>query len=204
MGENEQGGMLRTVVVVGLIAIIAIVITVGVVGLKSSLRTNTLMAETMGQNVLKINQNGSDTKYKFNPLSGSEKLQYNDSTGVFDLTLAVKSNYSGGDQGMYYGPGGGAASNDYDAFLAGDKYQLTADMRTDDTNLINNVDYSIYFESSKTVGMYLHPAMSSEWQHYETNGVRLNTWGAPMIWFKNNSGQPVHIQIKNIKLIRVG
>jgi len=41
MGENEQGGMLRTVVVVGIIAIIAIVITVGVVGLKNNMTKNT-------------------------------------------------------------------------------------------------------------------------------------------------------------------
>lgn len=203
MGENEQGGMSRTVVVVGLIAIIAIVITAGIVGLRSSLRTNTLMAATMGQNVLRIKQNGSDTNYKFNTLSGSEKLQYNNSTGVFDLTLSVKSSYNAGHQGMYYGPGGSTASKAYDAFLDGDKYKLTADMRTDDVNLINKVDYSIYFEASKNSGMYLRPSMSSEWQHYETNGVRLNTWGAPMFYFNNHSGQPVHVQIKNIKLIRV-
>lgn len=204
MGENEQGGMLRSVIVLGLVALIAAIATALVIGLKSNLRTNALMAETMGQNVLKLKQDGSDTRYKFNTLSGSENLQYNDSTGVFNLTLAVKSNYSGGDQGMYYGAGGGAASKDYDAFLPGDKYQLSADMRTDDVDLFKNIDYSIYFESSKPVGMYSHPAMSSEWQHYETNGVRLDTWGAPMIWFKNHSGQPVHVQIKNIKLIRVG
>lgn len=35
MGENEQGGMLRTVVVVGIIAMVAIIIILGVVGLKS-------------------------------------------------------------------------------------------------------------------------------------------------------------------------
>lgn len=53
MGENEQGGMLRTVVVIGLIAIIAIVMIVGVVGLKSSLRTNTLMAYINGAKCIK-------------------------------------------------------------------------------------------------------------------------------------------------------
>lgn len=37
MGENEQGGMLRTVIVVGLVALIAAVITMGVVGLKASM-----------------------------------------------------------------------------------------------------------------------------------------------------------------------
>lgn len=41
MGENEQGGMLRTVVVIGLVAIIAIVITLGVVGLKGNMTKNT-------------------------------------------------------------------------------------------------------------------------------------------------------------------
>lgn len=199
MGENEQGGMLRTVVVIGLIAIIAIVITVGVVGLKSSLRTNTLMAETMGQNVLQFNQNSTDRRYKFNVLSGSEKMYYDSSTGIMNLTLSANS----GDQGMYYGSGGSSGSKDYDAFLPGDKYQLTADMRSDDASLFSNVDYSMYFESSKTGGMYLHPTMSGEWQHYETNGVRLNTWGAPMFYFNNHSGNVVHVQLKNIKLIRV-
>ena len=41
MGENEQGGMLRTVVVVGLVALIAVAITMGVVGLKASMNKNT-------------------------------------------------------------------------------------------------------------------------------------------------------------------
>ena len=40
MGENEQGGMLRTVVVVGLVALIAAVITMGVVGMKASMINN--------------------------------------------------------------------------------------------------------------------------------------------------------------------
>lgn len=41
MGENEQGGMLRTVVVVGLVALIAAVITMGVIGMKASMNKNT-------------------------------------------------------------------------------------------------------------------------------------------------------------------
>lgn len=41
MGENEQGGMLRTVVVIGLVALIAAVITMGVVGLKGNMTKNT-------------------------------------------------------------------------------------------------------------------------------------------------------------------
>lgn len=41
MGENEQGGMLRTVVVVGIVAMVALIITLGVVGLKGSMLKNT-------------------------------------------------------------------------------------------------------------------------------------------------------------------
>lgn len=41
MGENEQGGMLRTVVVVGIVALIAAVVIGGVVGMKASMNKNT-------------------------------------------------------------------------------------------------------------------------------------------------------------------
>ena len=41
MGENEQGGMLRTVVVVGIVAMVALIITLGVVGLKNNMTKNT-------------------------------------------------------------------------------------------------------------------------------------------------------------------
>lgn len=44
MGENEQGGMLRTVVVVGIIAMVALIITLGVVGLKNNVTKNTDIA----------------------------------------------------------------------------------------------------------------------------------------------------------------
>jgi len=41
MGENEQGGMLRTVIVIGIIAMVALIITLGVVGLKNNMSKNT-------------------------------------------------------------------------------------------------------------------------------------------------------------------
>lgn len=71
MGENEQGGMLQTVVVVGIIALIAIVITVGVVGLKVSMNKNTDNAvsaivkengqQTVGRNLLLDSQTQTNT-----------------------------------------------------------------------------------------------------------------------------------------------
>ena len=40
MGENEQGGMLRTVVVTGIIAMLTLIIILGVVGLKNNMSKN--------------------------------------------------------------------------------------------------------------------------------------------------------------------
>ena len=51
MGENEQGGMLRTVVVIGLVAMVALIITLGVVGLKNNMsenQTNALQTVSKG------------------------------------------------------------------------------------------------------------------------------------------------------------
>ena len=50
MGENEQGGMLRTVVVAGLVALIAAVIIGGVVGMKASMTKNTAAAVELTTN----------------------------------------------------------------------------------------------------------------------------------------------------------
>lgn len=53
MGENEQGGMLRTVVVVGIVALIAAVIIFAVIGLKSQVVNKTnKAADTAAQNVI--------------------------------------------------------------------------------------------------------------------------------------------------------
>lgn len=204
MGENEQGGMLRTVVVIGLIAIIAIVMIVGIIGLKSSLRTNTLMGTSMGQNILQIDQ--SDYNKTFHRLGDHETLSYDSNTGTYTLVLSTKSMYDTpgqhGVQGMYYGADGSHAPKDYSAFLPGDKYYMTADIRTtSNVSLMSKVPHSIGFESSKTE-MAVNPDITNNWQHYETKGVRLGTWGEPLVIFTNNSGQPVTFEIKNIQLVR--
>ena len=41
MGENEQGGMLRTVVIVGIIAMLTLIIILSVLGLKNNMSKNT-------------------------------------------------------------------------------------------------------------------------------------------------------------------
>lgn len=51
MGENEQGGMLRTVIVVGLVALIAAVVIFAITGLKGDMRKN---SDTAIYNVDKV------------------------------------------------------------------------------------------------------------------------------------------------------
>jgi len=51
MGENEQGGMLRTVVVIGIVAMVALIVTLGVIGLKNNMQstqTTALQAVSKG------------------------------------------------------------------------------------------------------------------------------------------------------------
>ena len=204
MGENEQGGMLRTVVVVGIVAMVALIITLGVVGLKASLRTNTLMGTTMGQNVLEVDPSNSDKS--FHRLGGYETLTYKSSTGTYTLVLSTKSQYDAperrGGKGMYYGAGGMTAPKDYSAFLPGDKYYMTADIRTtSDVSLMSKVSHEMYFQSSNKV-MAVNPDITNSWQHYETKGVRLDTWGEPLIAFRNNNDQPVTLEIKNVQVVR--
>ena len=205
MGENEQGGMLRTVVVVGIVAMVALIITVGVVGLKSSLRTNTLIGSTMGQNILTIDQSDPNNKM-FHRLGGYETLTYNSSTGTYTLVLSTKSVYDTpgykGAQGMYYGIGGSAAPKDYNGFAPGDKYYMTADIRTtSDASLISKAPHGMEVEHSK-VEMKVDPDISNSWQHYETKGVKLDNYGEPWVHFNNNNDQPVTIEIKNVQLVR--
>ena len=63
MGENEQGGMLRTVVVVGIVAMVALIITLGVVGLKNNMTKNTATA------VYNVEKTGKP--YQFNANNGN-------------------------------------------------------------------------------------------------------------------------------------
>lgn len=79
MGENEQGGMLRTVVVVGLVALIAMVITIGVVGMKASMNKNTATAAYNVEKTLKPYplENNGVIQIDKHPVTNWEDTHYN-------------------------------------------------------------------------------------------------------------------------------
>lgn len=61
MGENEQGGMLRNVVILGLIALIAAVVIGLVVGLSSHMKTSSnTVSDTIQKNIKDVNGPGYD------------------------------------------------------------------------------------------------------------------------------------------------
>lgn len=75
MGENEQGGMLRTVVVVGIVALIASVIIGGIVATKANMTKNTDRAVGVVAKTTKpygdFNPNVNYAKYTPNPSANS-------------------------------------------------------------------------------------------------------------------------------------
>lgn len=100
MGENEQGGMLRTVAVIGIIAMVALIVIVAVVGLKGNMTTNQTNAlQTVSKGVtqkdIDFTMTGTNGKldrvvshtdlinngYFANVLSGNDK--YNDTSFKF-------------------------------------------------------------------------------------------------------------------------
>lgn len=116
MGENEQGGMLRTVVVIGIIAMVALIITLGVVGLKNNMTINQATAlQTVSKGVtqkdIDFTMTGTNGKldkvvshsdlvtkgYFANVVSGNEK---NNDTS-FDFPAYGEGTWSGMQAELY-------------------------------------------------------------------------------------------------------
>lgn len=192
MGENEQGGMLRTVVVVGLIALIAIIITGGIVGLRSSLRTNTLMAVDAGHNLVKLQNNSikqSATVLNDDKLQSISIKDNGDNDATFTLrpTTAVQGVF------MPYN----IVAKDY--IDVNDSWTFSLDMKSSSGS--NLRIYQLGLEGS-VVKSSTKPALNDTWQHYVVNGTRLQRSGTAVIYFRNSSSVPITLDIKNIELHR--
>ena len=95
MGENEQGGMLRTVVVVGIVAMVALVITLGVVGLKASMTKNTdrAVGTVVTTKVPYTVQNPDVTYEKYTPRNSSVYWgDHGDHGNLFPLVGDIPNN----------------------------------------------------------------------------------------------------------------
>jgi len=198
MGENEQGGMLRTVVVIGLVAIIAIVMIVGVVGLKSSLRTNTLMATDAGKNLVALTNNSVSQSF-----TGYDYTQIHDNAdGSAVITLPSDK---GGVYGLVFSGGG---DDIHSSFQTLDKWKASVDIKTSDPKML-----SWYVDGKHLTGLGIessdakwvnNPTFSSSYQTYVASGVKSKQWGTFVIYFKNNGTKPLDVTVKDITLTRMG
>lgn len=196
MGENEQGGMLRVVTVLGLIAIIAAVVIFGVVSMKAPLRTNTLMARDAGKNLVEVPL-GQKSSSVF---KGLGKTVIVDGSSQGELSFVVPAD--GQNYGVYTGPGGAEANAQNSLFRIGDKWQAGADVRVSSTDGISLKN--LFVEGSNNTNWISRPALSTDWQHFQDTGVRSNYWGTYLIYFTNNGTQPVTVSVKNLELYRIG
>lgn len=95
MGENEQGGMLRTVVIVGLVALIVAVIIGGIVGMKASMTKNTATAVDNVEKVPKPfdNINGGNVSVPAYAFKGIEDDLFNGVPFPIQIRDKIPSGY---------------------------------------------------------------------------------------------------------------
>lgn len=125
--------------------------------------------------------------------------KYDDNTN-FRLTLDSKTH----KQGVFYGKGGSAASNNYDDFIKGDDWEMAADIKVVAGDVTKLDLMSLGVEASQgTVKWLSRPTkFTNDYQHFAVTGTRQGIWGAPVIYFINRSGSPVVVDIQNVTLHR--
>lgn len=198
MGEHEQGGMLRNVVVLGLVTLIAVISIAFVLNLKGNIRHNNLKAMSLGTNVLDFN-----TKRDVNGFTrlldhgvGTTVTATKDN--VFTVTLDPATNFP---QGIYYTNTSVNNTSNYEAFLEGDSYRMRADIRVVAGDPAGVSVYRIGMEGANN-DYDAKPAFSQNWQTYESHGNRGTVWGEAVLYFVNKSPKPVTLEIKEINLYR--
>ena len=140
MGENEQGGMLRTVVVVGLVALIAAVITMGVVGMKASMIKNTDRAVSAI-----VKENGQQV----------------DGRNYFIMNTAVSAYLSTDGKALAANATNADMTSDFIAVSPNETWQLTSWLAP---NMNGNIIYT-YYDANKT---YIDNSRVLKWL-YATN-----------------------------------
>lgn len=198
MGENEQGGMLRTVTVIGLIAIIAMVVIMAVVGMKGSLRTNTLMAKDAGKNLVALTDNSMSKS--FTGFNYTQIVDHPDGSATLTLPSNGTNVY-----GIVFSGGG---DDVHQSFQTLDKWQAEVDIKTTSPNGLawfsdDKHETGLGIESS-TASWTQNPAFSTTWQHYVATGSKGPMWGTFVVYLRNNSGGPINVDVKNVTLTRMG
>lgn len=193
MGESEQGGMLRTIIILGLVALIAGVVTAGIISLKDINRREALTAATTPTNIL-------------DELDQHQRVDQGVKTKVVkngDNDYIITLDGSAYEQGLYWGNGGGNATSNYSDFRPGDNWVMSTEARVISGPGDKVVLDQLYMQGSDSFDWTKHPSkLTSDWQTFNTKGSRVRVWGAPVVFFTNSSGQSVTVEVRNTTLHR--
>lgn len=190
MGENEQGGMLRIVVVVGLIAIIAAVVIFAVTGLKNNAtaqREDTVhkveRAQMTGKNLF-VNSRNLGLSYSGNDGAHITVEDYDANTKMWHIT----SPQSGS---LYVGPFWNQPGNTSYQLVKGDQYAFSFDIKG--TGVYHFVGFGATSDYKSPSG-----DVSSEWRRVTATGTADGN-SAFVIYFDTHT-KPLDVYIKMPKL----
>lgn len=189
MGENEQGGMLRTVVVVGLVALIAAVVIFGITGLKASMNKN---SDTAVHKVERAQIIGK------NLFVNSRKLWwYNSNNGVhittedYDATTKMWHITSPQNGLLYEGPFWYQTDTTSYQLVKGDQYAFSFDIKGTGTYQCVGSENSLNYNGPSG-------DVPSEWTRVTQTGTA-NGSNAFVIYFDTRT-KPLDVYVKMPKL----
>lgn len=203
MLDNNTNKVVWVGVAVGVVAIVgAGALTLFPDAFSSShdlIRQKQLVMADGSTNVLATSAKFSDTTIR----TGTSTSKASNFSSNTNFTLNLLSNNQ--LQGVWWGDGGFQSSVGYSDFLKGDDWAMAADIKVVSGDASKLELSELDMESSGDTFKWIQkPAtLTNEYQHFESKGTRLETWGTPVIYFTNHSGQSVKVSVKNVTFHRV-
>lgn len=205
MGENEQGGMLRTVVVIGLVALIAAVITMGVVSLKNNMTKNTNRAVgAVATAKVPYSVKNPDVTYKKYTPDNSANWGFGHADNHFPLIGNIPNNswredrlvvnssariHISFDINTYHETWAGSNDND-------DTSKRLLEVYDENGNKLasNNPDHKVYLDKDKDYTLIVKYFNNSGRTLIEREGDNNTT-----LWTGTDDGSPYRLKIKSFE-----
>lgn len=182
MGENEQGGMLRTVVVIGLVAIIAAVVIFGVLQLKKNMNDSISSTSSRMRN-LYLNSRGLTDGYNANGNATVTVEPFDSTTNMWHIVAAQGS---GTNVGIYlWANADGKIPNNSD-------WSYSADVK--------GTGKASYFGIEDSDKNPIRGTIGRDWSRISQTGHVGNPQRKTIIMYFDTSDSPLDVYIKLPKL----
>lgn len=199
MSENEVGGMLKTVLTIGLATMIVTIVISVLMWIRGSTNNNTAVVMQSSPNLALLN-NGSVAATITNHYSSGIQ-DTGDGEGKIVIAPHNDKLGSGNGTGFYVGVGGSGSNKDNASLYVGDKWQAGIDLKTDNPSALKFSEFCV--EGSDDWQWDSKPAFSTDWRHYSSHGTRNKLWGTWVTYLYNTSDKPVTIWVRNLSLYKV-